>query len=154
MADQVIEDGSIVYHKAAGGFVFTIQADHPMVALLVTHEGLGIPKGHIQHNEGIESAAIREVREETGIRSELKSLGQTSEPEYEFAVTGDTKKHTKKLHLFTFLTEELVPLRTEEDSEEIASVGWVDATNAKDFLAYQQADYEIAYQKAIRAINQ
>lgn len=153
MADQIVENEGVVYHESAGGFVFATEKDCSMVVLLITHEGLGVPKGHIHKNEDIEAAAIREIREETGIQSELKSIGQTSKVEYEFRKDGDKRKHKKRLYLFAFLTSDMKPLKTEKDTGEIASVGWINAANAKDFLVYQQDDYETAYQKAVQAID-
>lgn len=153
MTDQIVENEGIVYHESAGGFVFATEKDCSMVALLITHEGLGVPKGHIRQNEDIEAASIREIREETGIQSELRSLGQISKVEYEFNKDSDERKHKKKLYLFAFLISDIVPLKTEENTEEMASAGWIDATNTKDFLVYYQDDYETAYQKAVQAIN-
>lgn len=154
MDDQITEKNGVVYHESAGGFVFTANTHSLMVALLVTHEGLGIPKGHIHQNETTEEAAIREVKEETGIKGKLQSLGKTSVVEYEFSKENDPRKHKKRLHLFTFLVPRLQPLKSEENSEVAAVVGWVDAVTAKGFLIYQQNDYEIAYQEAIDAVNQ
>ncbi len=59
---------------SAGGIVIRDQGDgQPEVLLIATHEGgrWSLPKGHVEPNESPEEAALREVREETGVEAEI-----------------------------------------------------------------------------------
>jgi 8-oxo-dGTP pyrophosphatase MutT (NUDIX family) len=54
-----------VYHRSAGGLV----VDGSRILLISTQDGRRwqLPKGHIEEGETAEQAAVREVREETGV---------------------------------------------------------------------------------------
>ena len=70
--------------RSAGGVVFRRTDDGVDVALAArrTRRGelaWGLPKGLIEPDEGIEEAALREVREETGLEAEIDDdLGSIS----------------------------------------------------------------------------
>ena len=65
---------------SAGGIIVRKVDFEPEV--LVTqhskHKGWDFPKGHIEEGESMETAAVREVEEETGVKAEiLEKAGQT-----------------------------------------------------------------------------
>ena len=63
---------------SAGGVVIRNDPNRQILLTIFTHiKGLGFPKGHVESNETIEDAAIREVTEETGITKLkiIKKLG-------------------------------------------------------------------------------
>ena len=65
---------------SAGGIIVKTDKSGPKV--LVTqhskHKGWDFPKGHIESGESSESAAVREVEEEVGIKAEIiERVGQT-----------------------------------------------------------------------------
>jgi 8-oxo-dGTP pyrophosphatase MutT (NUDIX family) len=61
--------------EAAGGAVIGVEDDAPFVVLIATsRDGIlrwSLPKGHFKKGENREEAALREVREETGLEVEL-----------------------------------------------------------------------------------
>ncbi len=55
---------------SAGGVVYRVVDGAPLFLLIRdAYHNWGFPKGHVERNEGLESAALREVEEETGLRS-------------------------------------------------------------------------------------
>ena len=101
----------------AGGFV-----QNPQGQLLVIKErgasNYKLPGGHVELGEKIEEAVVREVYEETGIRSELESvLAMATTHPYQFGKSN------------IYYVCRLVPLNLDieiVDSHEIADAKWVD----------------------------
>ena len=58
-----------VEETSAGGVVFRRSEGGAFVVLLIrdSYKNWGFPKGHLEHGERPEDAAVREVREETGL---------------------------------------------------------------------------------------
>jgi len=88
-----------------------------------------LPKGHIEAGETPEQAAIREVQEETGIKSEItKSLGVI-----DFWFMAGGKRIHKTVHHFIFV--ETGGLLAAQESE-VDEVSWFPLTEIVDRLAY------------------
>jgi 8-oxo-dGTP diphosphatase len=67
--------------RSAGGVVYRDSEGQMMVVLIATRERAvwGLPKGQIEKHENRLEAALREVREETGLRTEhVADLGSSS----------------------------------------------------------------------------
>ncbi|HEY7221683.1 MAG TPA: divalent cation tolerance protein CutA [Candidatus Binatia bacterium] len=61
---------------SAGGVIYRKSGDALEVALIHTRNRWGLPKGHVEERERVEQAALREVREETGLEGKLlRKLG-------------------------------------------------------------------------------
>ena len=61
-----------IYEKSAGAVVYTVSDGKIEYLLIKSQNGdVGFPKGHIEQGENEESAALREIYEETSIRAEL-----------------------------------------------------------------------------------
>ena len=55
---------------SAGGVVYRLADGHPLFLLIRdSYQNWGFPKGHLESGERAEEAALREVREETGIEN-------------------------------------------------------------------------------------
>jgi ADP-ribose pyrophosphatase YjhB (NUDIX family) len=96
-----------------------------------SHERLlwSLPKGHIEVGETPEQAAIREVAEETGIKSEIKrSLGVI---DFWFMASGKRIHKTVHHFLFTEVGGKLAPQVTEVDD-----VAWFELDEIVTKLAY------------------
>ena len=96
-----------------------------------SHERLlwSLPKGHIEEGESPEQAAIREVGEETGIKSEIvRSLGVI---DFWFMASGKRIHKTVHHFLFTEIGGKLAPQVTEVDD-----VQWFPIEEIVSKLAY------------------
>ena len=61
-----------IYEKSAGAVVYTVQDNSLKYLLIKSQNGdVGFPKGHIEKGETEESAALREIFEETSVKAEL-----------------------------------------------------------------------------------
>jgi len=61
---------------SAGGVIYRRNSDNFEIALIHVRSRWGLPKGHIEEGERVEEAALREVREETGLEGKLvRKLG-------------------------------------------------------------------------------
>jgi 8-oxo-dGTP pyrophosphatase MutT (NUDIX family) len=99
--------------EAAGGLV--LDAEKKM--LFILRRGYwDLPKGKIEKNETIEEAAIREVKEETGI-NHLKITGSPLLGYHTYRI--DQKRILKPTYWFPMFTEDKnLTLQSEEDIEE------------------------------------
>jgi 8-oxo-dGTP pyrophosphatase MutT (NUDIX family) len=88
-----------------------------------------LPKGHIDGRETPEQAAVREVREETGLRTQLDEL--LGEVSYWFRADGTRIHKTVTFFLLRWQSGSLMP----QDGE-VEEVKWVDLEAADDVLTY------------------
>ncbi|MCS7212733.1 MAG: NUDIX domain-containing protein [Candidatus Calescibacterium sp.] len=88
------------------------------------------PKGHIEKGEKKEEAAIREVEEETGVRSEIKKdLGSFT---YYFK---DKDGVLVKKTVFWYLMEPLFQAELKTPGE-VLEVKWIDIKEAEKIISY------------------
>lgn len=131
--DQLVRDFKNHFTKigAAGGLVFNSDSE----LLFIFRRGFwDLPKGKIDEGESVEEAALREVREETGLHQ--VDLGEKIGNTYH---TYRDKKGTrilKRTHWFAMSTEEreLVP----EEKEDIEIATWM---KISDFFAEERKVY-------------
>jgi 8-oxo-dGTP pyrophosphatase MutT (NUDIX family) len=110
---------------SSGGAVIAVRNGVPHVALIATRNRTrwGLPKGAVSEGETSEAAALREVREETGI--EAKIVKPLDTIEYFFRA-GDTLIQKRvDFYLMEYVAGELEPQLSEVDD-----VGWVELSAA------------------------
>lgn len=90
---------------------------------------LGLPKGHPDEGETLVQAAIREVREETGVRAEL--LGELGEVRYWYV--RDRRRVAKSVYFFLF---RYVSGDLEDHDEEVLEARWMGFAEAQKALSY------------------
>jgi 8-oxo-dGTP pyrophosphatase MutT (NUDIX family) len=95
-----MESNSNHTEVSAGGFVIS-KSDPNLVALMARFNRGGklewcIPKGHLEDDETFEQAALREVREETGLVAEI--ITHLGEVNYQFIQDG--AKISKTVHVY------------------------------------------------------
>jgi 8-oxo-dGTP pyrophosphatase MutT (NUDIX family) len=101
-----------------------------------------LPKGHIEAGESPEQAAIREVREETGIESEI----QTSLGVIDFWFMAGGKRIHKTVHHFVFKEK---GGRISPQVSEVDDVRWFPLNEIVDRLAYPDEKKLIARSKEL-----
>ncbi len=91
----------------------------------------GFPKGHINPGEKSEEAAIREIKEETGVEVEIvKKLGESR-----YVFTKDGEKIFKLVVYFVmnYKSGELKP-----QQDEVLEVKWVELEEALKILSFKK----------------
>jgi 8-oxo-dGTP diphosphatase len=114
------EDAEVL---AAGGLV--LRDGRVAVVHRPRYDDWSLPKGKLDEGEGFEEAALREVKEETGLDCRIESeLGDTS--------YRDRKDRPKLVRYF-----EMQPERGEfTPNEEVDELLWLEPTEALERLSY------------------
>ncbi len=119
---------------SAGGVLYRMGADGPEVALISLKEGRvwALPKGIMDKGEEPEEAALREVREETGMEGGIVApLGYIK---YFFYSRDDDTRYFKLVHFFLmrYLSG------SEEDHDwEVEAVQWFPLPEAMKLASYK-----------------
>jgi 8-oxo-dGTP pyrophosphatase MutT (NUDIX family) len=138
-----------VAETSAGGLVVDLAADPPRAAVIGRPGRDGtllwsLPKGHVEPDETIEAAAVREVAEETGITGHVAaSLGSI---DYWF-VAGGRRVH-KTVHHFLLIAE---GGQLSNADPEVSEVAWVAIGDLGRVLAYEDERGVIAEVPALLA---
>lgn len=117
---------------SAGGIVTRNNPNKQILLTIFTHiKGLGFPKGHVEEGETFETAAIREVAEETGLTNLniIKKLGII----HRAATERDGTPVLKNIHMFLMETDQ--PDIHNEAEEEY---GWFDIDEAISQMAIKE----------------
>ena len=143
----------MIEEYSAGGIIFKDPGEQLKI-LLIKNAALrdptkaywGFPKGHLEQNESAEQAAVREVKEETGLDVEL--IEKIDDEHYIF--THPQKgKISKKVTLFLMrhLGGEEKALETE-----LLELGWFSADDALELLSFKTD--QTLLKKALAKLNQ
>lgn len=91
---------------------------------------LCLPKGHLDPGENAQQAALREVREETGVEAEMvEDLGEVR---YWYRRDGRAVPKSVRFFLFRYLSGD-----TEDHDEEVEVARWMDLGEAQKALSYE-----------------
>ncbi|MGH3664968.1 MAG: NUDIX hydrolase [Egibacteraceae bacterium] len=121
---------------SAGGLVYDDRPDGRWVVLISRRNAAGelqwtLPKGGLEEGEGLESAAVREVREETGLDSAI--TGKLGVVDYWFVWRPDEVRYHKYVHYF------LMAFRggnTATHDDEAEDVVWLPLVEAAERLTH------------------
>jgi 8-oxo-dGTP pyrophosphatase MutT (NUDIX family) len=126
-----------VEETSAGGFVLAADGS-PRIAVIGRRNRGGridwcVPKGHLEGDETIEQAAIREIAEETGLEAEIiESLGSIH---YEFSTP--TSIISKTVHHFLMRqTGGTLTIENDPDQEAV-DIRWINADLLHAELAHE-----------------
>jgi ADP-ribose pyrophosphatase YjhB (NUDIX family) len=119
---------------SAGGLVVDLGSEIPRGALIGRTDRQGrllwsLPKGHIEAGETAEQAAVREVREETGIAGDI--IGELGTIDFWFVAEGRRIHKTVRHYLMRRVAGELSDADVEVDE-----VAWVPLPDIRSQLAY------------------
>ena len=113
------------FQVSAGGVVLRAQRSAPEVCLILRYRKEKplwcLPKGHLEPGEDSAAAAVREVREETGLEARVdQPLASIT---YRFMQPGDKIRYSKRVDFFLMdaLTDTIEPL----DRTEVSEAKWV-----------------------------
>lgn len=133
---------SVKWEFSAGGVVIKEEDGQTFVLLIRNKDRYGFPKGNIERTEKKEEAAVREVKEETGVDAEpIEYLGNV---EYWYRSGTNTIHKFVYYYLMKYKGGELNPQK-----EEIEAAEWVPAEEVLDKLSFDKDKkiYNIAMQK-------
>ncbi|MDB4905562.1 MAG: hypothetical protein JWO05_346 [Gemmatimonadetes bacterium] len=125
----------VAQETSAGGVVYRMDDGRPLVLLIRdSYQNWGFPKGHLESGEAPQAAALREVREETGLaqldlRAELETI------DWYFRFRG--KLVHKVCHFFLMQTEH--PDTQPQRAEGITACRWAEFDEAEQLVSYDNA---------------
>ena len=121
---------------SAGGVVFRAPQGEEPVFLLIrdSYRNWGFPKGHLESSERPDAAALREVKEETGLEG-LELCGEIETIDWYFRFRG--KLIHKVCHFYLMKTES--ELTSPQRTEGITACRWMPITLALETISYANA---------------
>jgi 8-oxo-dGTP pyrophosphatase MutT (NUDIX family) len=127
----------VIREFSAGGLVIRNMRGRPHLAVVrVRDQILALPKGHPENGESSEAAALREVREETGL--EATPVEKLGDIHYWYARDGDRVLKVVSFFLFRYRSG-----RLEDHDHEAEEALWIPLEEAPERLAYR-SEKEIA----------
>ena len=125
-AQRETSAGGVVYRLQEGGALFLLIKD--------SYQNWGFPKGHLEPGERAEDAAMREVREETGI-GDLAMRGRIETIDWYFRFRGQLIH--KICHFYLMETSQATT--NPQHAEGITACRWVPFDEARSAISYANA---------------
>ena len=126
-----------VIEISSGGVIFKRKDNSFEVALVSKKKGKiwCLPKGHIEEGESLKETAIREVKEETGLRGDI--VNKVDDIIYWYSnkdKKGELIKIFKRVYFFLL---KYVEGETKDHDHEVENVQWFDIKKARKILTYK-----------------
>jgi 8-oxo-dGTP diphosphatase len=116
--------GGVVYRRTENGYdIVAVQR--------ARHEDWSLPKGHIEAGESREQAALREVKEETGLDAQI--VGDLGEVVYFYRRKNEGLVRKSVYHFLMEATSD----KLGNPNWEVSEIRWVPITEAHTLLSYE-----------------
>jgi 8-oxo-dGTP pyrophosphatase MutT (NUDIX family) len=124
-----------VEQVSAGGVVFRGSGSDAEIVIIKTvpEDRWQLPKGLIDRGETAEQAALREVREESGIDAELVAPIERIQYWFVAAYSGERRKYHKFVHFFLM---RFAGGDVSRHDDEVSEARWVTFDDALQMLAF------------------
>ena len=120
---------------SAGGVVYRVHGGDPLFLLIRdSYQNWGFPKGHLESGERADEAALREVREETGL-NDVALRGTLDTIDWYFRFRG----HLIHKVCHFFLMETAQAQTSPQRAEGITACQWVAYADARSAISYSNA---------------
>jgi 8-oxo-dGTP pyrophosphatase MutT (NUDIX family) len=115
--------------------VFRVSEGRQLVLLIRdSYDNWGFPKGHLERGERPDTAALREVMEETGLRS-VSVIGAIATIEWRFRFRGALIHKNCQFFLMEAAAADTKP----QHSEGITACRWTTIEQAEELIPYENA---------------
>jgi 8-oxo-dGTP pyrophosphatase MutT (NUDIX family) len=137
-AREEVSAGGVVFRRSAAGVRVLLIRD--------SYRNWGFPKGHLEEDEAPDAAALREVREETGLGA-LTLRGPVDVIDWHFRFRGRLVHKVCHFYLIEAASGQPRPLR----KEGITACKWLDFSEAASLVSYENARAVLARAQALLA---
>jgi 8-oxo-dGTP pyrophosphatase MutT (NUDIX family) len=129
-------DMKTVDQTSAGGVAYRCNEGIIEIAVILVEKNRRwqLPKGHVDRGETNERAALREVREEAGVETELVSPIETIEYWFVGNEHGTRVRYRKSVHFFLL---KYLSGNVEDHDHEVIEAKWVEVNEAIRLLAFK-----------------